>query len=275
MLGSGHAVSGAHLAFIVLFPPSRVLFLLSSKRFFFLFKQMSLPFTLTINAGPSHFSQIRRSGFIICDLSTPGSTTPKRLGYCLHCKRLFSLSWVREHARRLRNKAVNISGFFNEDKVELYRHDIISEVEVGFPKFRFSSRDGAPHDGRFTLGNSVEQHLETDRLDEQVIDQSHRPVHCSGSPSIPVSELSQVDESAFCTEHDLECAKESLLTDSFFRSEFHADRFLSLAETMTTKLFSCSDKTKMNSFKASVITILFRRLSVILSLSKKNKMSSS
>ena len=58
------------------------------------------------------------------------------------------------------------------------------------------------------------------------------------------------------------------LNDSFYRSEFQEDKFLSLAEAMTNKLLICSDEMKMNTFKASVIASFVRKLSVILSLSK-------
>ena len=229
---------------------------------------MSLPFSLTINAQPQHFSQIRRSGFIICDLSSHRQTPPKRLGYCLNCKKLLSLSWAREHSRRLRNKGVNVSAFFKEDKVELYRLDIFSEAEILYEKTVSSRTTSAPRDNGVLFEPICNDRPETGGFDQPTATPGHRQHSLSSIPAISVRDVSECEETDPTLEQEIDCARECLLRDSFFRSEFHGDRFLSLAETVTNKLFLGSDEKKMNTFKARVITALLKKLSVILSLSK-------
>ena len=161
---------------------------------------------------------------------------------------------------------MNVSLLFNEDKVEWYRLDIRSEVELRFEKLTSLSTPSAPLDSPI-ICPSDEHCLDTDPFDQSRVAPDHQQASLSSIPTTSVPEVSPVEESDLTYEQEIECARECLLKDSFVRSEFHGGRFLSLAETVTNKLFSCSDE-KTNTFKARVITSLLRKISIILSLSK-------
>ena len=92
--------------------------------------QMTLPFTIDIHLDATDFAQVSRSGYVSVDCRSPESDNTETLCYCLHCKRVFSLSWSQKHLKRVRRTTPNVSGFFNAEKVELYRRDIISELQL-------------------------------------------------------------------------------------------------------------------------------------------------
>ena len=103
------------------------------------FQTMSLFYHPNIRTSPSDYARIARNGFIRCDILLHQTKTIRYLGYCLHCHKIFSLSWSKKHSRAMRNAAVDVSRFFKPDKVEHYRQDILSELELLYENGRFSS----------------------------------------------------------------------------------------------------------------------------------------
>ena len=91
---------------------------------------MAFPFSATIHLDPKDIPRVRKNGFVACEVFVPVSSVPKQLGYCLHCKRVLSLSWTLKQARRLRIAEFNFWCCFNEDKVKLYHRDILSDIEL-------------------------------------------------------------------------------------------------------------------------------------------------
>ena len=120
------------------------------------------------------------------------------------------------------------------------RHDDTSEMRVHF----------SPPDEN-VLGR-IDQSLSTSPF--------HPP---NGEPG-----LADENQSADQSQQDCQCAEECILKESFCRSEFDGEKFLSLADSIMSRLFSDSEKTKKDSFKARVVSSISRKLSIILSLSR-------
>ena len=150
-----------------------------------------------------------------------------------------------------------------------YCNDIISELEMRLEKGWVWSSNGPnetpPHP---ILPNQNEQPL-VDPLNEppsHVKEQhslSNTPLHFPH-----FADRSEDEQADVHSQQAFECAQECILKDSFRRSEFDGERFLSVAESIMTKLLSGFDETKTNNFKARVITTLVRKMTTILTLSK-------
>ena len=116
--------------------------------------------------------------------------------------------------------------FFNEEKVDLYKLDIISELEVLIAKCPSYSTQPEP------ANEHVLEPKDVFSVDGVVFEEAtgtpgHQQSSFSGMPSISVPEVSEDEESRLRSEHEFECARECLLNDSFYRSEFQEDKFLS------------------------------------------------
>ena len=234
----------------------------------FFFSEMSLPFSLNIHASPTDYAQIRKYGFIKCDFTHPHLMTPMQLGYCVHCKRLFSLSWAKEHSRRLRRKVSDLSTFFNDEKVALYCFDISSELEIRMGKSLLSTTqpngNSPPHLDQ-SDGEQICQGALNDPLD---LPRDHLPCSSPSVHYVPDIAPTSCDSDGINSEQTFECALDCILKDSFRLSEFDGEMFLSLAQSIMDKLFSRSDETNITNFKARIITSVVRRMAIILSLSK-------
>ena len=235
--------------------------------FCYLLKQMTLPYSPTIQLLPSDLPRIIRNGFIHCDIFLVETTSIVHLGYCLHCKRIFSLSWAKKHSKRLRNASLDVSRLFKADKVDLYRQDILSELELLFENGRFSRNsfsvervDVLRH--RFDAGSAdLPGVYESDCFEHLQVDQSSEP-----SEAIPQQD-SQTDPSDE-SDRRYECIQECLLSSSFYGSEFDAHKFLRLTESMMNTTFATSDDNTRNTVKASIVSSFIRKISTLLSLTK-------
>ena len=228
---------------------------------------MSLPFYV-IRLDSDHFSFIKTNGFVPCDISPDESQEDvKRMAYCLHCKKLKTYAWANGHSRELQSQNVNLAAFFSEDKVEVIRGNIISEIELQFehgkllPKKRSAPvRSAFRRSTSFTVvGNEV--HL---------FDHPPRPPaqkdHDSVGGSLRGQEPEQPKEPSF--RHHLACALECILKDSFGLSGFVPNIFLALSGHFLERLSSLKDAPNPNIVKARIITSMVRTLARNLSLSK-------
>ena len=228
---------------------------------------MPLPYSATIQLLTSDYPRIARNGFILCDVFVFETCKTMHMAYCLHCRRIFSFSWTKKHSRRLRMTSVDVARFFKEDKVDLYRQDILSELELLFENGRFSRSSCSVErsvafqrpneDGDeslavfnetvgFRLGQDVPP-LEQDELDQP-----------PGAQTDPLAEADQ----------RFECFQECLLNSSFYGSEFDGQKFLCLAESMFNTGFSSSDDKTRNQVKAGIVTSFARKMCTLLSLTK-------
>ena len=220
-------------------------------------------------AQTTDYTHIRQYGFIKCDYAQPHMRRPKQLGYCLHCKRLFSLSWAQQHSRRLRGMIGEISAFFNEEKVPLYCHDISSDLELRVANGRVWSSTGQNENADPLIDPNGNGQFVPDQLNNPLSGLKDQPnLSSTPLPSAPVQVPTDDEQGDVHSQQAFECAQDCILKDSFYRSEFDGERFLSIAESVTCKLLSGSDKTKIDTFKARVITSLIRKMSNILSLTK-------
>ena len=229
---------------------------------------MTSPFHLDIHMEETDFHHIRRFGFVKCEVRHQHTTSTKYFGYCMHCKTLFSISWAKRHSIRLRNKGVNVSGFFNSDKTELYRLDIISELEIRIGKESSAFRTIEPGNDPLQISPDVDGSMDSDMCDQPAVPpQKQVGVAASSFPSVPDPAPFQDQDTNLCSDHEMECAEECILRDSFCQSEFDGERFLSLSETIVNSLFG-SDRRKAQSFKTGIVSSLLRKMSILLSLSK-------
>ena len=129
---------------------------------------MASLFTISICLSPKDLPDVRRKCFVSCDVLLKETSTIKRLGYCLHCHRVFSLSWTKRHTRQIRNSDHNFSRFFNPDKIELYRQDITSEIELMYEMGRLSSIPRSPQAPELSSHGDHLEREETALMDDNV-----------------------------------------------------------------------------------------------------------
>ena len=228
---------------------------------------MTLNYRPIIHIAPSDFPPIARNGFIRCDVLLHETKTIRHLGYCLHCRRIFSLSWSKKHSRWLRNASVDVSLNFKLDKVELFSLDILSELELLFEKGRFSFRSTST---QRRANSQTTAHLDnvSSIFDEQVPLVNTQETRTSDSLQLPIQDVSSRNnnDSYFNSIH--ESIQECLLKYSFCGSEFDAEEFLSFAESMMTSSIGTYDFKTTNALKAEIVSSMFKKLSTLLSLSK-------
>ena len=187
---------------------------------------MTLPFTSHIFLDPKDHKRIIRNGYISCDVFLSGSTRPRCMGYCLHCKRLFSLSWATKHTRRLRRRMGDVTRFFNPDKVDFCREDIRSELELLFENGRFSRQSHEFNECVISDGNVDVQTV--NRLEsEDCPNESHELGDANserGAQAVSPDKQSRRTEDL---EHDCASIRDRLLKCSFYHSEFDSEKIFS------------------------------------------------
>ena len=186
-------------------------------------KKMISLFSISIRLSPKDLPNVRRKCFVSCDVLLKETSTTKRLGYCLHCHRVFSLSWTKRHTRQIRNTDHNFSRFFNPDKMELYRQDITSEIELMYERGRLPS---IPRSPQAPESSSRVDHLE--REESALMDDNLEMVAHDVSLQEGNTSVSQPDEQRLHDiqrEHECDCIKDCLLKTSFYRSEFDGYSF--------------------------------------------------
>ena len=137
---------------------------------------MTLPFSINIHLEAADFAKIRRSGYISVECRSPPSPLTKCLGYCLHCKRVFSPSWTQKHLKRVRETIENTSKLFIVEKVELYRRDIITELQLQNERGRVDfgqseSRETGSHN---RLNDCVQETMDVLERSEQTLSPDER-----------------------------------------------------------------------------------------------------
>ena len=229
---------------------------------------MSLPFTVDIHLQEGDFVRIRRCGYIALDIWTSQSHLPKRWCYCLHCKRVFSLSWTQKHLKHLKQSIANISVLFKEDKVELYRQDIVSELHLHFERRNVGSR---PLESRPTRAPTLQ---DDEHVDEIVpVDQTaDKRQYDDGIHPEEQERLLQPETTAEDFDNDtvpeIEPALDCILKNSFVMSEFVGDKFLRLSESVMERVVADSNEERKNIVKARIISTLARKMSSLLCLTK-------
>ena len=227
---------------------------------------MSSPFKADIHLNDRDFMSIRRSGYISLDLWTPQRPIPTRMCYCLHCKHVYSLTWTQKHLKRIRN-SINVSGLFNPDKVELYRNDIFSELQLMNERRRFSS----PRQSRMFLPLPLRddpaawETIGTNQAGIEAFSRDGLEQDCSEQL---MREEGPSDDSDNDTVQEMEPVIECLLKNSFFRSEFEGEKFISLADCVMQRATLCSEEKRIHIIKAGIVSSLARKLSSILCLTK-------
>ena len=187
------------------------------------------------------------------------------MGYCLHCRNLFTVSWAGKHCRRLRNNDQNFASLFKPEKNDLYQADIVSELDALVENVGSSRESSEPRSHQLGRVQSCSPSVDFNLPDDLVHGQTEGHVFTSQThPSDCYTGDSDGKECDDLSEQDFECAEECLLKDSFCVSEFDGEKFLCVADSIMCRLFSGSDKAKKDAFKARVVTPLFKRLSIIL-----------
>ena len=232
-----------------------------------IFNHMTLPFRVHIHLDAADLNHVRRSGYISISCQSPPSATTKRLGYSLHCKHVFSISWTQKHLKRLRSSIPNISDLFNVGKVELYRGDIMSELHIlhangrldfclddpGEPSSR-NPRDGTTSDCVDLIGPNDPENTQDSVLHGLSERLSTQPGDCD------------VLDNDF--DNERRCVVDCILKNSIVRSEFDGEKFLDLAKPMMERIVSLYDDKKVNIIKADVIISMARKISSMLCLTK-------
>ena len=174
-----------------------------------------------------------------------------------------------KHTRRLRVAGRVLSHFFNEDKVQLYRQDILSEVELLHERGRFSSIDSPPQssgtsfqEGRMGREDLIEQ--SGDGAENMACDEELR----QEPQDQTLSDTDGRSRHDVQLEREQECVLDCLLRGSFYRSEFDGDKFLALAEFLIGSVFNGVNERTMNKVKADIITAFARKMTTLLSLTK-------
>ena len=185
---------------------------------------MSVPFIFHIDLLPTDFPRIRRNGFIKCEFVPPDSSTPKQMGYCIHCKKLFSVSWAGKHYRRLRNNDPNFS-LFKPEKVDLYRADIVSELESLVEKGRASHEHFGPRPRQLGPVESACPSVDITIPDNTVLGQTCQTISTSQTLHSGRDHGFSDETLDGSSEQDLECVEEGLLKESFCLSEFDGEKF--------------------------------------------------
>ena len=239
--------------------------------FSFWFSCMARPFSFVFHVEPTDFRTIMKNGFISClvTFQAPRIVT-KRTGFCFHCKELLSYNGALKHSKQLVEKQhVDLSRLFCVEKVDFYKQQITSDVELLWEKWR-TKESGSPKDSgpqlekrgdseMMLVTETASQHDTTHTAEESCLaEQSHR-----GSDGQP-----EITEQDPLFEEQWDYLEECLLSRwSCFHVFDSAQRFEE-AEAIMNSLFDGVNDQKRNTMKSRIISLMFRQLSTGLSLSK-------
>ena len=135
----------------------------------------------------------------------------------------------------------DVSRFFNPDKVDFYREDIRSELELLFENGRFSRQSHEFNEYVISEGNVDDQTV--NRLEsEDCPNESHELGDANSERGAQAVSPDQQSRRTEDLEHDCASIRDCLLKCSFYHSEFDSEKFLVMAETMMDKVFSRSDE---------------------------------
>ena len=153
------------------------------------------------------------------------------------------------------------------DKVDLYRQDILSELELLSENGRYSRSSFSVYRAdvlhhRFDAGPAdLSGFYRSDGFEILRDDPSLEPPEAIpqlDSPTDPSDDSDQL----------YECVQACQLNSSFYGPEFHAHEFLRFTESMIYTTFVSSDENTRNAVKAGIISSFARNISTLLSLTK-------
>ena len=105
---------------------------------------------------------------------------------------------------------MNVSAFFNEDKVELYRLHIVSDAEVLYEKTLSSRTTSAPRDNGVLFEPICNDRLETGGFDQPTATPNIQQQSLSSIPAISVRDVSEGEETDLTFEQEIDCTRECL-----------------------------------------------------------------
>ena len=226
-----------------------------------------MSFTLTIMNGENDMDKILATGFIQCCVSLDNS--PEHVYeyvYCVHCRRLHSLSWMFKHAKTTPFVLTPRLADLLTQSMHLFENDIRTEVELIWDRGKlFARRLVAPVATLPASGSSSSQTVNAP--------ESSTLSHPNGYTDDDVSDSVGLNdggtEASFVDERTFGCVEALIVEHCFPGKRFDSCRFSELMERLrcfdaVKRVFS----KKQAPFLARLITSVMRTVFVSLSMTR-------
>lgn len=230
---------------------------------------MAREYTITVMKSDGNCSFLRR-GFLKCIVRSCTSPRQRQFAYCLHCRKLKSLSWFYAH-RNVERFPVT-PGWCDEMEAIFERHvgDINSEVDVLFEEgslFKVSRREtlALPVLGARHGPERQRPHIPRNPQDEDGFSRSVDPNAQFDSAGDSLNEVSSSFSARLAN-----CITDCFEEFCFDNSTFDIDNFLLLSQQLflNDSIQHSFPQEQIDILRGKVLSMVLRKVFVLLSLSK-------